>query len=56
MKTITPTQALEQKFFLNKKTQVTPFANKEKQILVEYQSTIIESIIEVIIEPIIFKC
>lgn len=56
MKTRTPIQATEEMFFLNKKTETVTLKDKEKSIRFESQSPIIESIIELIIEPIVYKC
>lgn len=53
MKTIMPIQATQGMFFMNKNVQ---FTNKENSIRIETDSPIIESIIEVIVEPMIYKC
>jgi hypothetical protein len=47
-------------FLLNNHLGITKFpknlSENEKQINLEYQSSMVESIIETIVEPIIFKC
>lgn len=56
MKTIMPLQVTEGMFFLNNNTESMNFINNKNSIRVESQSPIIESIIEVIVEPMIYKC
>ncbi|MFB9089568.1 hypothetical protein [Flavobacterium paronense] len=52
MKTIMTIGATESIFWLNKNTEST----EEKSIQVESKVSIIDSIIETIVEPIIYKC
>ena len=51
MKTIMPIQVTEGMFFLNKNTE-----SINHSIQFESESPIIESIIEYIVEPMIYKC
>jgi hypothetical protein len=60
MKTIMTSGVTDGKFLLNNYTETSIFSNhsmkKETAFRMDSQAPIIESIIETIIEPIIFKC